>query len=518
MRIFDVDDSTARSWIHDAQLVADDEGEADLAENLGVATQEWQESRELLGLERVRFRQTIREFKKEVQWVAGSVIVTASRCLRLDLRAVRSAVEEIRSLDCPITLAQTRTKVEAVFVEALRQAATVIEKVPDPEMARLSEALNQQASHSPESAQNLELRGVSRRELIHVVDHEETQRSRMADEAVQSVLQVANAIAVKHGETIVISKLHDDSRLLSHTKGWWANAFAALRVLKKAIALQAPKTAGVLGKRCAFATPSSPQELWNEFPELGITKGNTSGAPTQPKKQILGLAKTQSEIDVDLAEGGDREIERELCQLVKPSLDLSILALGKRSPINPDSRLPRTGRETGGVGGWRNTQRQDERELEGYLGERFVHEHFMASKFPNYDTSCWVSENRRGYKGQSLDPIILGCDFRYRDDGGRLTGRNDSPQCLIEVKATTGDGRAPFPITTNEWRLAHECHDDKDRAYVIIRVRQILDAPEIFDVIVDPVKALQDGWVRTRDKDLYLVVGHAIDQEPEVSK
>lgn len=518
MRVFDVDDSTARSWIHDAQIVADDEGEADLAENFGVATQEWQESRELLGLERVRFRQTIREFENAVQWVAGSVIVAASRYLRLDLRAVRSAIEEIRSLDCPVTLAQTRTKVEAVFVEALRQAATVVGKMPDPAMARLAEALNQQASRSPESAQKLVLRGVSRRELIHVVDHDEPQRNRIADEAVQSVLKVAKALAVEHGETIDISKLHDDSRLLRHTKGWWANAFAALRVLKKAIALQAPQTAGVLGKRRAFAAPSSPQELWNEFPELGVPGGNASGTPTQPKKQILGLAKTQSEIDADLAEGGDREIERELCQLVKPGLDLSILALGKRSPLDPDSRNRTTGRETGGAGGWRNTQRRDEHELVGYLGERFVHEYFMAAKFSEYDISCWVSENRGGYKGQSIDPIILGCDFRYRDDGGRLTGRNDSPLCLIEVKATTGDGRAPFPITTNEWRLAHECHGDKDRAYVIIRVRQILGAPVIFDVIVDPVKALRDGWVRTRDKDLYLVVGHAIDQEPEALK
>ena len=74
-------------------------------------------------------------------------------------------------------------------------------------------------------------------------------------------------------------------------------------------------------------------------------------------------------------------------------------------------------------------------------------------------------------------------------------------------------------MTFNEWRLAQECHDDgEERVYVIIRVRQMQEAPEIFDVIVDPVKALQDGWLRTRDKDLYLVVGHAVDQAPKAPK
>ena len=105
------------------------------------------------------------------------------------------------------------------------------------------------------------------------------------------------------------------------------------------------------------------------------------------------------------------------------------------------------------------------------------------------------------------------------------TALADSPDAMTrrsassEVKATTSDGRAPFPITFNEWRLAQECHDDgEERVYVIVRVRQIQEAPEIFDVIVDPVKALQDGWLRMRDKDLYLVVGHAVDQAPKVPK
>ena len=505
----DVDDATARARVNDAQSVADDEEEADLAELFGVTTAEWQDARELLGLERVRFRQTIREFEHAVRWVAGTVAVAASRYVRLEVHAVRRAVDEIQSMDCPVALAETRARDRDVLVEALRQAANVVGKVPRPAMTRLAGALSRQADRAPQSLQQLELRGVPRRELNHVVDHEEPERVRMAGEAVQSVLIVAEALAAKYGETVDIAALQDDARVLRHAKGWWTNAFAALRVLKRAIATQAPQTARLLGQRRAFAAPRSRHELWNAFPELGKPGGDALGTSTQPKKQILGFEKTQSEIDEDLAAGGDGEIEHELRQFVQSDLDLSALARRERAPLGPDSRV----RRPGGAGGWRNTQRRDEDELVGCLGERFVHEHFMAAGLPDYDASCWVSENRGGYKGQTSDPIIHGCDFRYRDSAGRLTGRDDAPLCFIEVKATTSDGRVPFPITFNEWRLAQECHDDgEERVYVIVRVRQIQTAPEIFDVIVDPVKALQDGWLRTRDKDLYLVVGHAVDQ------
>lgn len=512
---FDVDDATARARINDAQIVVDDEEEADLAEVFGVTTADWQDARELLGLERVRFRQTIREFENAVRWVAGSVAVAASRYARLEVHVVRPAVDEIQSLDCPVALAETRARDGAVLVEALRRAANVVGEVPLPAMKRLAGALSRQANRAPQSVHKLELRGVPRRELNHVVDHEESERVRRAGEAVQSVLIVAEALAVEHGEMVDIATLQDDTRVLLHTKGWWANAFAALRVLKRAIALQAPRTARMLGQQRAFAAPRPRHELWNAFPELGNLGGDALGTSIQPKKQILGFEKTQSEIDVDLAAGGDGKIEYELRQFVRSDLDLSTLVRRERAPLDPNSRV----RRSGGTGGWRNTQRRDEDELVGYLGERFVHEHFMAAGFPDYDDLCWVSENRGGYKRQTSDPIIDGCDFRYRDSAGRLTGRDDTPLCFIEVKATTSDGRAPFPITFNEWRLAQECHDDgEERVYVIVRVRQILDAPEIFDVIVDPVKALQDGWLRTRDKDLYLVVGHPVDQAPKVSK
>ena len=141
----DIDDATARARINDAQSVVDDEEEADLAELSGVTTAEWQDARELLGFERVQFRQTIRDFDNAVRWVAGAVAVAASRYVRLEAHTVRAAVEDIQSIDCPAALAETRATDQAVLVEVLHGAASVVGKAPRPAMTRLAGALRQQA-------------------------------------------------------------------------------------------------------------------------------------------------------------------------------------------------------------------------------------------------------------------------------------------------------------------------------------------------------------------------------------
>ncbi len=512
---FNVGDATARAWINDAQIITDDEGELILAGDFGVTVAEWQDAREQLGLERVRFHQTIQKFKSAARWVAGAMAVAASRYDRLEEHIVRSAVDEIQSLDCPVALAETLASDGEMLVEALGRAANVVGKTSHPAMIRLAEALRRQVGRAPESIQQLKWRSVPRRELNHFVDYEKNQRERMASEAVRRVLDIAKALAVVNKETVDIAAIQADVQVLRYTKGWWANAFAALRTLKIPISSQAPQTAKILEKRRTFAEIRSNDELWKMFPELGDPRNRPSDHQTPPKKQILGFEKSQSEIDSDLAAGGESEIVRELCKFVRSDIDLSTLANRERARIDSSSRV----RKSGGVGGWRNTQRRDEDELVGYLGERLVHEYFMSAKFPDYDASCWISENRGGYKGLTSDPIDFGYDFRFRDSAGRLTGRSDAPLCCIEVKATTGDGRAPFPISSNEWRFAQKYHhqDDGDKCvYIIVRVRHVLEEPEIFDVIVDPVKALQDGWLRTRDKDIYLVVGHAVGKAIEI--
>ena len=508
-RFFDMEESAARIRLNDARSVTSDEEEAVLAEELGVTVAEWQEARERLGLQRVQFRQTVRNFKNVARWVAGAIAVAASRYARLDADSVKSVVDTIRSIDCPAGLAETHANVQAVLVNALHLAAEVVENVPRPSMRRLAGALRREADRAPCTVQDIRLRGVPRRELNHFVDQDESERAKTAEESVRSLLRVAELLAERNGEAIDATALEHDDRVRRHTVGWWANAFAALRALKRAIARLAPRTARALGRERAFAALRSHRELWKAFPELGDPESGTLHPPSLPKRLILGLKKTTTEIEADLGMSGDGEIERKLRQYVQPDLDLRALAQRERAQLGPDPDI----RRPGGTGGWRTTQRRDEDDLVGFLGELFVHQHFVAADFPDFDISCWVSENRGKYEGQTREPMIYGCDFRYRDIAGGLTGRNDAPLCFIEVKTTTSDGWAPFPITANEWRLAQKCHDERNEGdvYVVIRVRQVQDAPEIFDVIVNPVQAFQDGWLRPRNKDFYLVVGRPLE-------
>lgn len=502
-RFFGIDKSDARMRFNDAQRVMDDEEEAELAKGAGVTIGEWQEARELLGLERVRFGETERNFKKLIRWVAGVVTVASSRYVSVDEESVKSTVDTIRSLNCPLSLAENRVNDQAVLTEALRQAAKVVENVPQRAMSLLAAALKREADQAPDTVQDLRLRRAPQRELYHVVDLDGPERIKQAKEAVQSVLRVAKMLAKHYEEELNITVLEDDVRVIRHTTGWWVNAFAALRALKKAITGAAPRTGRALARQRAFIAPRSWRELWKAFPVLGDPGSETSSTPL-PTMQILGFEKTSSEIKTDLLPGGDSEIERKLRQCVQSDLDLHALANRARVPLGLSPAVHRRG----GTGGGTTGQRDDD-ELVGYLGELYVYEHFLAANFPDFDISCWVSENRERYDGQASKRIGQGYDFRYRDVTGQLTGRDDAPICLIEVKTTTGDGQAPFPITANEWRVAQKYHDRQDdHIYLIIRVRHMLVAPEIFDVIVDPVQASLDGWLRWRNKDFYLAVGH----------
>ena len=132
----------------------------------------------------------------------------------------------------------------------------------------------------------------------------------MASEAVESVLIVANALAPEYGETVDIAELqHGHSGAPTHQR---MVGECLRRTPSPEESDRFEGTTNYENARAAtrrFAAPRARHELWKEFPELGKPGGGGFGTPTQPKKQILGFEKTQSEIDADLAEGGDGEIE-----------------------------------------------------------------------------------------------------------------------------------------------------------------------------------------------------------------
>jgi len=102
---------------------------------------------------------------------------------------------------------------------------------------------------------------------------------------------------------------------------------------------------------------------------------------------------------------------------------------------------------------------------------------------------------------------ICGCDFIVRDEGGKLTGRQDSPLCLIEVKASGSGTDVAFKISENEFARATEAHFAEGEEYLIFRVADVRTAPRIDDVIRDPYKLLTERKLRFWGGDLTAHVG-----------
>jgi hypothetical protein len=92
------------------------------------------------------------------------------------------------------------------------------------------------------------------------------------------------------------------------------------------------------------------------------------------------------------------------------------------------------------------------------------------------------------------------------DPKGLLFGRA-AAAIHIEVKATSTDGRGPFPMSRAEWEEARRCHVDDDAAYVIVRVfkaRHRSRGSATSSSI--PIAAHGRGEVRLADRDLWVTV------------
>jgi hypothetical protein len=133
----------------------------------------------------------------------------------------------------------------------------------------------------------------------------------------------------------------------------------------------------------------------------------------------------------------------------------------------------------------------------------------------------WRSCNRSAYGLEGEGNDTLGYDFLYRDLENRLGGRADSPLCFIEVKASSGNGSESFPMTANEWDKARECHQTGESVYIIVRVANVRDDPQIADVIIDPFGLYGEGQVAVVSRDIWVHVGQpqsgddvAADAEP----
>ena len=485
--------------LNNSLLNFDDERQWPVVETFGVSIPNWQRARRDLGRKPVVFSSTKKSFEN---WRVNIVAVLRTEFARgetnVDLLGELCALlKRLSEVSCTDSIAEQKIKP----VEITKPVISELQKEIDLEtkvgkmMARRLRAME-----SIRSVDELSTRRTPRREITLYKNQVKYQREFDAKEAVSDVMKVANALSVLCGDAIDEKHVMSNSAITPWLQGYWANCFAALRALREILRVNAPNTFEKLNEAGVFAPQQrvSWSTMWKKFPELGEPPSKNKTA--QKKVEILGHQVIEDNFDVILGHGGNGEIGQAIANAVDEQIDMVSLATRARDQITKSTDLSKGSSRSRSGGGGRGGGRKADPQA-GLLGEAFVYESFRRT-LSDFDVACWVSDSRRKYGIDGKGNDGLGYDFEYTDVDGRLTGETDQPHCLIEVKSTTSTENEPFPMTANEWAVAEQCYrGSQDKMYVIVRVLSVKSAPEIADVIVDPVRQWREGTLVLENRD-----------------
>lgn len=203
-----------------------------------------------------------------------------------------------------------------------------------------------------------------------------------------------------------------------------------------------------------------------------------------------------------------------------PVPDSLILGASQESPAFPDG--------VSSASSLLAQQRESEAVLlSGALGEKFIYELF-SKELPGFGWRNWVSDIKYHFapgaaRDGAADKQYYPCDFVYYDQEGRLCGQPGT-MCLLEVKATTGKGAAPFLISGNEWRAAQELEGAGGRndpegpqVYMIVRVERVTTRPRVFSILVDPSAMWRRGLLTVMGEKLVIEHCHKKKVEKDVA-
>jgi hypothetical protein len=477
----------------------------------GLSVGEWQQARKDLGQAPYLFAESVRLFEaardaiatRIMAWIAFTVArATPERCegiAAVDIAKLREWVETLRCSAAPTDVREGPLDETPAIAAAARHALSIADAKPAGASilvdvrALLASLANQQQA----SIKDIQLAKERAREAAVYLDSPDV-RAAQAQQTMNGILVVAKELALKLGELLDSEKVEVDTRVAFLSGGWWANRYSVLAALSRAIFEFAPKTAERMREKKAFFDLENWRALWVKFEELGAPPSDALQQP-QPELILFGLTLAPNDFAQRAAEIATRMDEN-----AGGILDLTALHTCDRNSAQlPQPR--KRGRRGGGGGGRRTSN--EEREIIGAMGEWFVYRQ-LRSQFDDFDSMAWCSKAKHLFGLGNDGDDGLGYDFKYRDSTGRLTGRTESPVCLIEVKATTGDGSQPFEMSANEWDVAQQCHNDPSSGlYVIIRVVQITTSPRIADVLIDPLRLYAMGHLTYAKTDLLIYVG-----------
>jgi hypothetical protein len=471
------------------------EGEIEVVRHLGVPWHLWQEALVRRDGTRYVFIESARRYRRSRDHLIAVVREVGTRDRSIDLAALAAALAEVSSAPIPDAVQFVPTDeahADEVALVAARGSVAQFEVV--------SRALAELPP--PPWPLNNELpipKDATQRGVRLFRDSTASAREVDATTTVNAVINVAVRLAASFGEAIDTTGLLTDAGLAARMRGEWAHVYAALLLLRQMLERAAPETTKKLSAAHAFRDTTTYAALVQRLPDLPRTERDVP----QPKQSVLGVELTASELRTDLLAGRTGSLGTKIAAAAARGIDPRLLSASRT--LLPSA--PGTGRNAGrgrsGAGGGTGQARR-EPELVGDLGEAFVHEWLLSVLGADYGPDCWRSRSRERY-GLPPGDDGLGFDFKVPDPGGILFHRPAS-SFHIEVKATSTDGRGPFPMSRPEWEEARRCHVEAHAIYVIVRVFNADTDPRIGDIIVDPFAAHGRGEIRLADRDLWVTV------------
>lgn len=489
-----------------------------LLRSFGIPVEEWQSARRELGAMPWRFVESLRLYESArnaivghlMAWFAYLVVPRATGrsgpTASLELAgAVQRWVDQVRELSAPDHVAEADLDAPFVISNAARSVAQIGATLPEVlGEPLLSEALQTVIESAPTEVASIKLKSENDKAATIYERDDPTRRQQQAASAVDAVVKVAGPLAGKNGEALDESSIRNDELVSLLCQGVWANRVSVLAAVRYALERATPKTASRMKERQAFRDFDDWRALWGKFDELGEIPRPPAPSPPKPRFDVLGSGWTEDDFDASAAEGPGGEVARRLEEAVIPELDLAALRDLRRNKVEAKIKRPRRG--TGGKGIKKKRVPDKYLSILGAVGEYFAYQQFKVL-CPDFDIAAWRSTGREFF-GYDPGDDSLGYDFEYWDVAGKLTGKAESPRCLIEVKSAAHDCGDSFDMSINEWEIARSCHEQPENGiYIVARVANVALAPHVVDLLVDPMDLHLKGLLDFSSRDLLVVVG-----------
>ena len=273
----------------------DDERQWPVVETLGVSIPDWQRARRDLGRNPVVFSSTVKSFD---DWCVNIVAFLRTVFARGEtdvdlLDELGALLKKFSGMSCTNEIAEQKINhvdIAGLVISELQDAIDLETKAGKMMARRLH------AVESIRTVDELSAPRTPRREITLYKNQSKYQRELDAKEAVSDVIRVARALSILCGDAIDEKHVMSNSAITPWLQGYWANCFAALRVLREIVRANAPNTFEKLNEAGVFA----PQQrvpwriMWKKFPELGEPLSMNETA--QNKVEILGLQVCRREI------------------------------------------------------------------------------------------------------------------------------------------------------------------------------------------------------------------------------